>query len=138
MEKIVKHTGIVTAVEKNMVHAKMRVVSACSACEAHANCGFAEAKDKTVDIATTKWQEYQPGDNVNITIRTGNGLLAVIIAYVLPSFILLGTFILLCLLPLSEPVVALITLLIVALYGGVLYMLRNKLQRKFSFDIEKI
>ena len=137
MEKSVKHSGIVTAVEKGMVHVQMHVESACSACEAHAKCGFAEAKDKEVDVATSEWQEYAAGEHVNVTIRTGNGLLAVLIAYVLPSVVLIGAFILFCLLPLSEPMVALLTLLIVALYAVVLYLFRDKLQRRFSLKIEK-
>ena len=65
------------------------------------------------------------------------GLLAVLLAYILPAVVILATFALLFSLHLSELWVALITLVAVALYGGILYLCRNRLQQKFTFRLAK-
>lgn len=137
MEKIVRHSGVVSAVEPRIVHVQMRVVSACASCEAHSKCGFAEAKDKIVDVETSDWKSYQVGDPCTVTIRTGNGVKAVLIAYVLPAAVLLAAFIAFSLFIPSEGVVALLSLAVVCLYGLVLYLFRSRLQRQFSFSISK-
>lgn len=137
MEKTVTHTGTVVAAENGLVKVSMQVTSACAACEAHAKCGFAESKDKVVEIATPDWHDYHEGDAVTVIIKTGNGLLAVLIAYVLPAILLLATFITLYSLRLPDVWSAILTLCVVGLYGLVLCCFRGKLQRKFTFSIHK-
>lgn len=138
MEKLVTHDGVVIAVSKKRVQVKMEIHSACASCEAHSKCGFAESKDKVVDIDTDEWQQYHVGENVSVEISANRGMQAVFIAYVLPSIVLLGTFIVLCLLHLSEGAIALITLLSVGLYAVVLYFFRNRLQKKFILRISHV
>lgn len=137
MEKIIKHSGIVTAIEKKRVTVKMHVVSACQSCEAHAKCGFAEAKDKEVEIETRDWESYKIGDNVDVVIQSGNGLYAVFIAYVAPAIVLLGAFAFFYSLHLSEGAIGLLTIAAVALYGIAIFLFRSKLQQKFTFKIQK-
>jgi O-antigen/teichoic acid export membrane protein len=49
----------------------------------------------------------------------------------------LSTFTVLYTLHIPELWVALVSLLVIALYGILLYLFRNRLQRKFSFQIKK-
>lgn len=137
MEKIVKHNGVVASVKKGCVSVQMRVISACASCEAHSRCGFAEAKDKTVDVETRDWKNYAVGDAVTVIIQTGNGLKAVFIAYVLPAIVIIAAFAAFYSLHLDEGVTALLTLAVVGIYGVVLYLFRHRLQRKFTFRLEK-
>lgn len=138
MEKIATHSGIVTAVTPKHVTVQMQVISACASCESHGRCGFAEKKDKSVEVDTPDWRSYLPGDRVTVVIHSGRGLQAVLIAYVMPAVVLLAAFALFCSLHLSEPLVALLTLLVVAAYGMILYAVRHRLQRKFTFQLNKI
>ena len=135
MAKIATHPAIVTAVQPGSVTVQMHVVSACASCEAHGSCGFADSKDKTMNIDTPRWQQYHVGDSVTVAIHSNLGLQAVLIAYLIPALLLLATFASLTALHLSEAWVALITLLVVALYGLLLYTLRHRLQRKFTLSI---
>lgn len=135
MEKIATHPGTVTAVTDHHVTVQMQVLSACASCEAHARCGFAEKKDKVVEIDTPDWQRYQPGDRVTVVIQSGRGLQAVLIAYVLPAVVLLAAVVLCSALGLSEPLAALLTLLAVGCYGAFLYAIRRRLQRRFTFQL---
>ncbi len=88
-----------------------------------------------MDIDTPQWQQYHEGDPVTVAIHSNRGLQAVLIAYIIPALLLLATFATLTALHLSEGWVALITLLVVALYGLLLYALRHRLQRKFTMTI---
>lgn len=133
----VTHPGIVISSQQGTVQVKMQVVSACASCEAHARCTFAEKKDKTVDITTPLWQNYNPGDPVTVIINSSRGLLAVLIAYILPAVLILATFATLYTLRLPELWVALASLAVIGLYTLVLYLSRNRLQQRFTFRLEK-
>ena len=135
MEKVAQHDGIVTEVLQGTVRVQIHTVSACASCEAHSKCGFADSKDKTMDIDTPLWQQYHEGDPVTVTVAANRGLQAVAIAYLLPSLLLLAIFVTLTSLHLSEGWVALITVLGVTLYAGILYLCRHRLQRKFTMTI---
>ena len=134
----VSHAGTVISSECGIVKVQMQVVSACSACQAHANCTFSEKKEKIVDIDTPQWRDYTPGQRVNVIIQSGRGLQAVLIAYILPAVLLLATFGTLYALRLPELTVALASLAVIALYGALLYLLRHRLQNRFTFRIEKL
>lgn len=137
MERIATHSGIVVAADHGTVTVRMRVQSACSSCEAHAHCGFAESKDKTVEVQTSDWRSYAPGDPVVVAVNTELGLRAVLLAYLLPAAVLLAVFVFLTCAGLSEVVVALLSLASVALYGFILYLSRTRLQRRFSFSLSR-
>ena len=134
----VSHAGTVISSECGIVKVQMQVVSACSACQAHANCTFSEKKEKIVDIDTPQWRDYTPGQRVNVIIQSGRGLQAVLIAYILPAVLLLATFGTFYALRLPELAVALASLAVIALYGALLYLLRHRLQNRFTFRIEKL
>ena len=135
MAKIATHPATVTEVKPGTVQVQLHVVSACAACEAHGKCGFADSKEKIMHIDTPRWQQYHAGDPVTVTINANRGLQAVLVAYILPALLLLATFATLTALHLSEGLTALLTLLVVVLYGLLLYTLRHRLQRKFTMSV---
>lgn len=137
MDTVATHGGIVTATHERHVTVKMDVLSACAACQAHSRCGFADKKEKIVEVDTADWQQYQPGDKVNVIINARRGMLAVVIAYLMPALLLLGVFITLHCCGLSEVWVALGTLLSVGLYVGILFCFRDRLQKKFTFHLSR-
>lgn len=136
-KNIAEHDGTVVAVNPGKVTVKIRTVSACSSCEAHGSCGFAEAKDKEFDIDCAEWKEYQAGDSVVVSINHSLGFEAVLWAYILPAVILLATILILLHFMNNEALAVLISLVVLSLYFVVLYQMRGKLQRHFTFGIEK-
>lgn len=115
----------------------MHVVSACSSCKAHEKCAFVDKADKIVEVETSDWQQYSVGDSVIVSVNESLGLLAVLLAYILPAVVIIGSIALLQIASASEVLTATITLIITALYFLLLYHLRDKLQRRFSFGITK-
>ena len=137
MNQIATHDGKVIATANGMVRVEMHVVSACSSCKAHEKCSFVDKADKIVEVETPEWRNYHEGDTVTVSVNEGLGLLAVLLAYFLPAVIIIAAVVLLSLYTGSELLAALVPIALIAIYFLLLYKLHDRLQRKFSFGIEK-
>lgn len=135
LDRIASHDGIVTAVKPDRVTVKIEAVSACATCAAHGRCGFAESKNKTVEVPTGQWQQYKEGDSVTVHIDESRGMLAVWLAYVLPAVLMLTAIVGLSLAHVPEGLVALAALLVLGLYVFFLYLLRCKVERSFTLTV---
>ncbi len=141
------HPGTIISVNKKSVTVQIESVSACVACQAHSRCGFAESKTKTLDIplscvspdlrATLQPSDLPPQTPVLVTIDTTHGLLAVLIAYLLPAILLLGVVIGLSLAGLPEWAVILLSLASLALYILLLVLFRQRIDNHFTLKVEK-
>lgn len=134
----IKHSGEVIRVEGNKVYVRMIVDSACSGCHARAVCGVDESKDKVVEVVTMSANEYSVGDNVDVALRQKSmGTISVLLAYVVPFFILTLLLVVVLAMGGSEHVAAFGALAGVALYYVGLWTLRDKVKNKIEFTITK-
>lgn len=136
MEIANSHPGTVVATAPGEVQVSITRISGCASCAAHARCGLSEQKETVVSVPTSRWQEYHEGDSVTVAVGSRRGMMAVVIAYILPAVVLLAAFVLCHAAGLSEPISALITLAAVALYTGVLFLFRRRIDRKFELRIQ--
>lgn len=144
------HPGTITNVSKKSVTVQIESVSACASCQAHSRCGFAESKTKTLDIPlscvdpdlrstlTQPRTEATFPTQVLVTIDTTHGLLAVLIAYLLPAILLLGVIVGLSLAGLPEWAVILLSLASLALYILLLVLFRQRIDNHFTLKVEKM
>ncbi len=137
MSTIATHDGTVVNLTSGKVIVEMHTVSACSSCKAHEKCAFVDKADKIVEVETDQWQQYSLGDSVIISVNESLGLLAVLLAYILPAVVIISTVVLMLLANTSEAVAAITTLLVTVLYFLLLYRFHDRLQRHFSFGIQK-
>ena len=137
LERIASHAGTVKAVASGSVEVVIESTSACASCAAHAKCGFAESKNKTIAIPTDDWQQYHEGDTVTVHIDESRGMLAVWIAYVLPAVIMLAAIAIMTVLGSPEWAVALAALAVLAIYVGLLYLLRRRIGSRFTLTVSK-
>ena len=126
---IASHDGVVVSIQQQKVTVEMHVVSACSTCKAHEKCAFVDKDNKIVEIETPHWDDYSVGDNVIVSVDESLGLFAVLLAYILPALVIVGSVVLLSTLALSEVLVALSTIAITVLYFLVLYRAHSRLQK---------
>ncbi len=138
LERIASHEGLVKKSANGMVDVEIESTSACASCAAHARCGFAESKNKTISVPTTDWQKYNVGEAVLVHIDESRGMLAVWIAYVLPAIAMLGVIIGLSAAQMPEWVVAIAALAALGLYVGLLYLVRGKIGKKFTLTVDKV
>lgn len=137
MDRIATHDGHVVAVKRGLVDVQIVATSACAACAAHAKCGFADSKNKTVSVPSPDWQHYRPGDAVRVCIDQSRGMLAVWIAYVLPAILMLGIVAGLSAARAPEGLVALAALAVLALYVLMLFLVRRRIENRFTLTVEK-
>ena len=155
--KMIKHDGIIIALNEDGT-ALVRIVqtSACAACKAKAMCASAESAEKemTVTLAyphplpegkgvNTAHQTYAIGDEVEVMVQQKMGWKAVVLAYLLPFFVMLAVmFVGNGLLAMGdgakrEAVLGTVALCAMALYYLILGMFKDKLQKEFSFTARK-
>ena len=166
--KMIKHDGIIIALNEDGT-ALVRIVqtSACSACKAKAMCASAESAEKEMTAvllsdngrpvgygvldADKPLLEYKVGDEVEVMVQQKMGWKAVVLAYLLPFFVMLAVmFIGNGLLALGdgatgllgyeakrEAVLGTVALCAMAVYYLVLGMFKDKLQKEFSFTAKK-
>jgi len=135
--QLVRHNGIVKAVEPNKVTVTIVATSACASCHGKAFCSMADKKDKTLVIDVIN-QQFTVGEEVQIIMRLAQGMMAVVWAYVIPLCLLMIILLTLQACKISEAGSALGALFVVVVYYFILYRMRDKLKKKYVFEIEKL
>ena len=134
----VKHTGEVVRIEGGSIYVRMRVNSACSECHARGVCGVDEAKDKIVEVESASVADYKLGEVVEVALQSGTmGAKSVILAYVVPFFVLTLVLVAVVLAGAGEGVAVLSALIAVGLYYVVLYFMQNRIKKEIKFKIIK-
>ena len=149
---MIKHDGIIIALNEDGT-ALVRIVqtSACAACKAKAMCASAESAEKEMTVILLGDEQWAVGNEVEVMVQQKMGWKAVVLAYLLPFFVMLAVmFIGNGLLAMGdgatgllgdeakrEAVLGTIALCAMALYYLVLGMFKDKLQKEFSFTARK-
>lgn len=128
------HEGIVEQIGAESCQVRILQASACSSCSARQLCRSSESKEKLVEVKG-HFPTLHVGDRVTLVGSVRQGLRASVLAYVVPLIIMLVVLFLVTH-HYGEKLGALAALLALALYYGVLFLLKDKLAGQFSFRIE--
>ncbi len=131
----VTHPGIIVQISGHVAEILILSKSACSSCQVKGACNMSEMEEKKVFVELPHEHQFESGQQVNIIMRQSLGNLAVFLGYILPFLVLLATLIGSISIGLSEGIAGLLALVILAPYYFVLYQLRHRLQKKFSFQL---
>ena len=131
---IIQHEGIVESIGADCVSVRILQASACSSCSARGLCRSSESKEKLIE-ARGHYPTLKVGDSVVLQGYVRQGLRTSMLAYVVPLVLMtialfVGTHLG------GEAAGALAALMVLVLYYGVLYLLRDRLGRKFEFKLE--
>ena len=137
MADIIKHRGIVEKVDGTHITVCIVQTSACATCSAKGLCNASESKEKQIDVYEVN-PSYQIGEEVVLCGTTSMGMRAVLLAFGVPLLIVMIA------LGVSMKMTddnalfsSFIALLSVIPYYIVIYACKEKLNRTFSFTIEK-
>lgn len=135
--KEITHRGRIADITPEVTTVDIISESACAACHARSLCSLSESKSKTITVPTRGWDNFQPGDEVDVVLKATMGYKAVWLAYVIPLFVLLA--VLLCLLKLGkdELLSGLVAIGAVGVYYLVIWLMRGRLQNEYIFNIKK-
>ena len=130
----IRHEGIVESIGAKSCLVRILQASACSSCSARQLCRSSESKEKVIEVKG-HYPTLQVGDNVTLIGSVRQGLRASVLAYVIPLIIMLVALFVGTRLS-GDGIGALAALLFLAIYYGILFLFRDKLDKQFSFKIE--
>lgn len=137
MADIIKHRGIVEKVDGSHIVVRIVQTSACSSCSAKGLCNASESKEKQIDVYEAN-PSYRIGEEVMVCGTTSMGMRAVLLAFGVPLLILVLALGVSMKLTGEDALlssgIALVS--VVPYYIGI-YFCKDKLNRTFSFTIEK-
>lgn len=136
---MIKHDGIIIALNEDGT-ALVRIVqtSACSACKAKAMCASAESAEKEMTVVLLGDGQWAVGDTVEVMVQQKMGWKAVVLAYLLPFFVMLAVMLIgNAIWAVREEIIGTVALCAMALYYLVLGMFKDKLQKEFSFTARR-
>ncbi|MBQ3189851.1 MAG: SoxR reducing system RseC family protein [Bacteroides sp] len=137
MADIIKHRGIVEKIEGSHVVVRIVQTSACSACSAKGLCNASESKEKQIDVYEVN-PSYRIGEEVVLCGSTSMGMRAVLLAFGIPVLLLLAAlFVTMRVTDGDALLSSIVALLAVIPYYLVIYLMKDKLNKTFSFVIEK-
>ncbi|WP_148372617.1 SoxR reducing system RseC family protein [Bacteroides bouchesdurhonensis] len=138
MTNTIKHQGIVENIQGSHLSVRIIQTSACAACSAKGHCSSADSKDKVIDITDTAASSYQVGEQVMIIGETSMGMMAVVLAFVIPFVLLVTSLFIFMVWMENELYAALSSLIILIPYYFILWLNKARLKQKFSFTIKPI
>ena len=133
----IKHLGIVENIQGSHLSVRIVQTSACAACSAKGHCSSADSKDKIIDIIDTAASSHR-GEKVMVVGETSMGMMAVVLAFVLPFVLLIFSLFLLMAWIENELYAALLSLAVLIPYYFVLWLNKTRLKQQFSFTIKPI
>jgi len=137
MADIIKHRGVVEKIDGSHVVVRIVQTSACSACSAKGLCNASESKEKQIDVYEVN-PAYRIGEEVVLCGSTSMGMKAVFLAFGIPVLLLLAAlFVTMRITDGDALLAAAVALLAVVPYYVVLYLMKDKMNKTFSFVIEK-
>jgi len=137
MADLIKHRGVVEKVDGSHVTVRIVQTSACAACSAKGLCNASESKEKLIDVYEAQ-PVYRIGEEVVVCGTTSMGMQAVMLAFGVPMLILLMVlFVAMRVTDGDALFSALIGMGAMVPYYLIIYMCKDRLNKKFSFTIEK-
>ena len=137
MSESIHHNGIIERIEGDIVYVRIVQQSACAGCHAQAMCSAADRKDKIIEVPDRSGA-FRPGEEVSIEGRSSMGLQAVFLAFVVPLILVLLAIIAGTETGWGETASGLTGLIVLCMYYGILYLLRDKLKKRFIFTLKKL
>lgn len=136
MSEKIEHTGIISHIDRNLIQVLIIQESACSGCHANGACSAADIDEKIIEVESID-STYKVGDKVILTGQSSTGLLAVLLAFILPFLLILLSLFFLRNYVTSEAISGTISLSTLIPYYIILSFFKKKMKNKFQFNISK-
>jgi len=135
--KEVTHTGTVKSVEDKGIKVSIIVLSGCASCNIKGACNMSEQADKELDIECEP-RLFKIGQEVEIRMKESLGFHALFLGYVLPFILMIVILSISSFLTTNEAIVGLLSIGSLVPYYSLLYLLRNRIKKKFSYVVNPL
>ncbi len=134
----IKHKAKITAIKQDVIELEIESTSACAGCHAKSVCMASDKAVKQIVVKRVQNQEYTLGQDVVVVLARDMGVKAVLLGYGIPLAIILILLLFLQLVDMSELMLAVLILGVLSIYYLLIYLLRNNINKTFSFYIERV
>ena len=135
MANTIKHQGIVENINGSHLQVRIIQTSACASCSIKGHCSSADTKEKLIDVTDDNVSSYQPGDRVWVIGELSMGVMAVLLAFILPFLVLIFSLFIFMAIWNDELGSALCSLALLIPYYYILWLNKSRMGKKFSFSI---
>ncbi len=132
----IEHLGRVEQIAGNVVTVNFTTQSACASCHAKEACSVSEIQEKVLEIINPGIS-VKVGEQVWIVLKQSMGFKALFLGYVLPLILLILFLITFTSIFNNEAIGGLLSLFVLAVYYGVLFFARKKIDKQFSFGLRE-
>lgn len=134
MEEHVSHPGVVVGIGEQDLEIEILSASSCGSCNIKSACGMSEMKEKRITVPKPQDKEFIVGQPVSIIMSAKQGNKAALIAYFIPTLIIIVLTVILSNL-MKEWLAALVGIGALAVYYVILYFFRDRLKDEFTYEI---
>ncbi len=138
MSELIKHDAVIKEIGEDSIKVTILSKASCASCQLKGICTASEIQEKEIKVKKplTGLEKYEIGEQVNVVMTESLGLKALFLGYVLPFIVLMTVLIVSYSYTHNEPLSGLLALASLGPYYFILYMLRKKFEREFSFELE--
>ena len=135
MANTIKHQGIVENINGSHLQVRIIQTSACASCSIKGHCSSADTKEKLIDVTDDNVSSYQTGDRVWVIGELSMGVMAVLLAFILPFLVLIFSLFIFMAIWNDELGSALCSLALLIPYYNILWLNKSRMGKKFSFSV---
>lgn len=134
-DKIVTHPGVVKQVDGNKVSVSVISKAGCASCQLKGSCSVGEVEEKVVEMELPRGFSFKEGQVVTVEMKQSLGTMAVLLGYFFPFLVVLFSLILFLNLGIDQGLAGILSLLMLAPYYGLLYLLKDLFAKKFQYKL---
>ncbi len=132
----IRHKGVVERIDNQNVFVRIEQKSSCKDCHAASACLSADKKEKTIEVSDSSGR-FELHEEVVVSVRQSMGLFATVVAYVIPLLLVITCVVIGLYASGSEVIGGIVGLLVLVPYFLILYLLRDKIKKSFTFTLSK-
>ena len=138
MSESINHNGRIDKIEGDTVFVRIIQQSACSGCHAKGICSASEQKEKIIEVNDPNSGSYHIDEEVVLCGQSSLGMQAVVLAFVIPLFLVVFAIAAGDRWEWNETTSGVAGLSLLVPYYCLLYLLRDKLKKRFIFTLKKL
>ena len=132
----IRQSATVMLVTPSEIEVEVCRPEACAACKAKSVCSEGGGEGKRMTLINDG-QGYAAGEQITLVMRRSSGLKAVLIAYLVPVFLIVAALLIFQAMQVKDIIAAVATLGILGLYFLIVRLLRGRINRELTIEIEK-
>ncbi|WP_276911310.1 SoxR reducing system RseC family protein [Hallella colorans] len=136
MKTVINHKGTIEKIDGNHITVRIMQASGCAACGMADHCNASESKEKRIDVIDDHAAEYEIGQHVRVTADLKSGYRAVLLGFGAPLLVMACALFGVLVATGNETLSALCGMGALVVYYVALYLVRDKLGKRFTFTIE--